>query len=88
MRRERSAANKDDHDLSSNNDELNPNEEPVPLYAFEYIEFIVKPPIIVLIENLHPDKGVENDGLQLVKLALTLVREKRASTKIKYQSDH
>ena len=60
MCREGVTAEEDDDDLSPDNDKLDANEEVIPLYAFEDVHLIVDASVIVLVENLHPDEGVEN----------------------------
>ena len=53
-------ANEDDHNLSSNNDELDANEKIISLHAFEDVHLVINAPIIVLIKDLHPHKGIED----------------------------
>ena len=53
-------ANEDDHNLSSNNDELDAEEKIIPLHAFEDVHLVINAPIVVLIKDLHPDKGIED----------------------------
>lgn len=60
MCRESVTPEEDDHDLSPNNDELNDNEEVIPLYSFEDVHLVVNASVVVLIENLHPDEGIED----------------------------
>lgn len=43
--------------------------------------------LLVLIEYLHPHKGVENQSRQLVLLAFTIVRQDRGTTKEEDESD-
>lgn len=52
--------NEDNHDLSSDDDELNANKEVIPLHAFEDVQFVVDASVVVLVENLHPDEGIED----------------------------
>ena len=53
-------ADEDDHDLSPNNDELDGNEEVVPVHSFEDVHFVVDASIVILVEDLHPDEGIED----------------------------
>ena len=52
-------ADEDDHDLSPNDDELYGNEKVVSMHSLEDIHFVVDASIVVLVENLHPDEGIE-----------------------------
>ena len=63
---ESGAAHEDDHNLPSYDDELYGHEKVIPLNAFEDVEFVVQATIVVLIEDLHPDEGVEDHGLLVV----------------------
>lgn len=73
----------DDQDLATNHDDIDGDEEPIPMNAFEDIKLVVQAPIaihvsthsptgrkllLVLIENLHPDERVENEGPELLQL--------------------
>ena len=60
MCREGITADEDDHDLSPNNYELDADEEVIPLYAFEYVHLIVDASVVVLVEDLHPNEGIED----------------------------
>lgn len=60
MCREGVTTNEDDHDLSPNNDELDANEEVIPLYAFEDVHLVVDASVVVLVEYLHPHEGIED----------------------------
>ena len=73
MDRKGSPSNKDNHDLPSDNDKLNADEKVIPKHTFEDVQLIVKTPIVVLIEDLHPNKGVKNHSLELVLFSLRLV---------------
>ena len=53
-------ADEDNHDLSPNDDELDGNEEVVPVHSFEDIHFVVDASVVILVENLHPDEGIED----------------------------
>jgi hypothetical protein len=66
----RSTTNEYNHDLACNNDELYDNEKVIPVQALEYVQLVVEPPVVVLIEYLHPNKSIENQCLQLILLAL------------------
>ena len=86
-------SNKDDHNLACNNDELDPDEPHVSVYALKYIQLVVDSAraatvsiegsdrfvavenLLILIENLHPDEGVENQGLQLLRFILIVVED-------------
>lgn len=60
MCREGVTADEYDHDLSPNNDELDADEEIIPLYAFEDVHLVVDASVVVLVENLHPNEGIED----------------------------
>lgn len=60
MCREGMPPEEDDHNLSPNNDELNGNEEVIPVHSFEDIHFVIDASIVILVENLHPDEGIED----------------------------
>ena len=68
MDRESCPADKNDHYLPSHNDELDPDEEIIPLDPFEYVKPIIKPSVVILIEDLHPYKGVEYQSLHFIPL--------------------
>ena len=77
MHRESRATNEDDHDLAGDDDELNGDEEVIACDPFEDVQLIVQAPIVILIEDLHPHKRVEDDCLQLFLLAARLIGENR-----------
>lgn len=58
---EGSTAEECNDDLAANHDAVDPDEEPVPVQARQYIKFVVQAPIVELVEYLHPDEGVEDD---------------------------
>ena len=53
-------ADEDDHDLSSNNDELDAKKKKISVHAFEDVHLVIDAPVVVLIEDLHPHKGIED----------------------------
>lgn len=80
--------NEHDQALTSDNDELDPNEPPVVKNSFKDIEVVVQSPrakkalaystvqpskfsLLVLVENLHPHKRVENRALEAIFLVMS-----------------
>lgn len=66
MGRECATSDEDDHDLCGNDDELYADEEPIAEDTFEDIEIVIQTPVVVLVEDLHPDKDVENECRKLI----------------------
>src|ERR1700733_1020622 len=62
---ERCTADEDDHDLATDHDAVDSNEPEIAMHAFENIEFVVESATVELVEDLHPDEGVENHGIKL-----------------------
>lgn len=60
-----STTNEDDCYLSTNHNAVDTNEEEVALQTLEDIEFVVQTTVVELVEDLHPDKGVEDHGVKL-----------------------
>lgn len=63
---EGTATDKNNDDLTPNHDAVDANEEPVFVHTFEDIKFVVKPLVVVLVEDLHPHKRVEDHCVQLL----------------------
>lgn len=59
------ATNKDDQDLTANNDDLNANKPFVAHDAFHDVEFVIDATRIVLVEDLHEDERVEDHRLHV-----------------------
>jgi hypothetical protein len=87
MSRKCSAPNLYDYDLTRNDDELNPNEKPVTLYTLKYVEFVIKSSVVVLVEYLHPNEGIEHQSLQLRLFTVALIRKERTATEIQDKRD-
>ncbi len=58
---EGSTAEECNDDLTPDHDTVDPDEEPVPVQTSQDIEFVVQPAVVELVEDLHPDEGVEDD---------------------------
>ena len=71
--RECGSANKDDKQLSTDNDDLNCQEPIIAKHALEDIEAVVQSTTGVLIEYLHPHKCVEDGSLESFFLMLGLI---------------
>lgn len=63
--REGLSTNKDDQDLTADDDKLNPQKPSVAEHAIEDVKSVVETTRIPLVENLHPNKGVEHHRLVL-----------------------
>ena len=57
--REGMATNKNDQDLPTHDDELDSKEPPIAEHAFKDIETIVQAARVPLVEDLHPNEGIE-----------------------------
>lgn len=66
------STNKHDHNLTSNHDDIDDDEEPVVCNTFENVEFAIESSVVVLVENLQPDESVENKWLELLELNLSI----------------
>lgn len=62
---ERNAADEYDHDLTTNHDAIDSDKPVVLQHPFKDVEVVVKPAVVELVQDLHPDKRVENDGIEL-----------------------
>lgn len=56
--------NKDDHDLTTDHDAIDTKKPVVLEHSFEDVEFVVKSPVVELVEYLHPHKGVEDYSVE------------------------
>ena len=63
---ESGTADENDHYLTTDHDGVDADEEVVLENAFEDIEFVVQTAVVEFIEDLHPDEGVEDYGIQLL----------------------
>lgn len=68
--------------MSSDNDELYTDEKFVAVNALENIELVIQTPAVVLVEYLHPHKGVESCCLQLKTLSVPCVTEDFSSSEM------
>ena len=96
------ATNEDNHELATDDDKLDANEPPILEDALKDIEAVVEAScagkcqhepdrnyaidLLILIEDLHPDKGIEYQGLQLILLAFSLVGQHTFAGKIEDES--
>ena len=87
MNGEGSASNEHDEDLSSSNNELNTEEPVIFVHALEDIETVVKTPGIPLVEDLHPDKCVEDCALKSIFLSWCLVAKDARASEVEDESD-
>lgn len=55
-------ADEDDEDLAADHDGVDDPEEVVVRDALEDVEFVVEAAVVQLVEDLEPDKGVEDEG--------------------------
>ena len=83
--RECSPANKDDKELSTDNDDLNCQEPVVAEHALENIEAIIQSTTGVLIEYLHPYEGVEDSGLESFLFMLGLIGQDPGTREVQNQ---
>ncbi|CRK40199.1 hypothetical protein BN1708_008135 [Verticillium longisporum] len=80
-------AHKDDGNLCADHDTVDADEEGVALNAFENVELVVKTTVVELVEDLHPDKRVEDHSVKL-KLLLRVagvVSEDAGASKVQDQ---
>lgn len=54
-----------DQDLASHHHGINRKEPVVPLYPLEDVELVVEAAAVEFVEYLHPDKSVEDNGVEL-----------------------
>jgi hypothetical protein len=66
-------ANEDDQHLETNHEDVNEDEELVAVNALENVELVVQTSVVKLVEDLYPDEGVENDGIELERLFLNVL---------------
>lgn len=80
---ERNAADEYDHDLTTDHDAVDSDKPVVLQHPFEDVEVVVEPAVVKLVEDLHPDKRVENDGVELKLLLLVgeIVSKNAAASK-------
>lgn len=96
-------ADEDDEDLAANHDRVDGDEKPVSVNTLEDVELVVQAPIaihvsmqplagrgflLVLVENLHPDECVEDEGPELLQLFWCLVVEDSRAAEIENKGDH
>lgn len=74
-------ANEDDQHLTSDDDELDADEPLVAPDALHDVEFVVDPTRVVLVEDLHKDKGVEHHRLHVFGVP----RKDRLSGKVEHK---
>jgi hypothetical protein len=58
-------ANKDDGNLYPDHNGINGDEESIPMDAHANVEVVVEAPAVELVEDLHPDEGVEDYGAEV-----------------------
>lgn len=66
------ATNEHDSDLETDHQEVDEDEELVAVDTLENVEFVIKSPVVEFVEDLHPNKGVENDCIKLQHLILAI----------------
>lgn len=62
---ENTASDEDDSDLQTDHDGVDEDEEQVAVDADEDVELVVESAAVELVEDLHPDKHVEDDSVEL-----------------------
>lgn len=62
------APDEDDHDLAADHEAVDSQKPIVLEHAFEDVEVVVQSAVVELVENLHPDKRIEDDGVELEAL--------------------
>ena len=67
---ERATTDEHDHDLAGDHDNGDGDEEVVVLHTGEDVELVVEAAVVELVEDLHPDEGVEDDGADLGSVEL------------------
>lgn len=79
----------DDDDLETNHEEGDEDKELVALDALEDVELIVEAAVVEHVEYLHPDKGVEDDGVEFSLLPLDggVVAEDLVAGKVEDKGD-
>ena len=84
-----STTDKDDHDLQTDDEDYDANEEQVAMNTLEYVEFVVEAAVVEDIEDLHPHKAVENEGVELELLVGVgeVVAEDFATCEVEYKDD-
>lgn len=81
---ESTTSNENDHDLQTDDESDYANKVGVAVDAFEHIEPVVESPVVEDVEDLHPDEGVEDDGVELELLVLVgeVVAENVATSEV------
>lgn len=69
---ERGAPDEDDGDLRAHHDEVDNDEEDVAVDALQDVELVVQAAVVELVEDLHPDEGVEHHSVELQHLIRVL----------------
>lgn len=70
------APDEDDQDLAADHEAVDSQKPIVLEHAFEDVEVVVQSAVVELVENLHPDKRIEDDGVELeVFLSLRAVKD-------------
>ena len=75
-------------DLQANHDAVDDDEEPIALNASEDVELIVQAAAVELVEDLHPNKHVEDDGIELKLFALDIRAVAKNCVALEVQNEH
>ena len=84
---ERATTNKDNQRLTADHDEEDADEEQVTLDTLQNVELVVQTAVVQRVEDLHPDEGVEDHGLQLCHLLFSAVTEDLRTRKVENKSN-
>ena len=63
---ESATTDKGDGDLTTHHDAVDNDEEEIAVQASEDVEAVIQSSVVELVEDLHPDEGVEHNGSPLV----------------------
>jgi len=79
---ERCTTEKNDQYLGPDDDDLDANEVFIFEHPFKYVELVVETAAIPLVEDLHEDKSIEHQCLQLILFMYSLIRQDTDPSKI------
>ena len=87
---ESTTTNENDGDLSANHDTVDADKEEVALKTSEDVELVVQTAVVEFVEDLHPDKSVEDHGvkLELLRGVVEVVFEDASTGEVENESDN
>lgn len=78
------ATDENDGDLQTDHENVNEDEELIALQTLKDVVLVVQSSVVELIENLHPHKGIEDDGAEL---GVGVAREDAGAGKVQNKGD-